>query len=340
MSSLVSTTSSIPAVPPRFDVCHPGVVLRAVLCVQLALVSVALVSTGTAIAAAATLGPFAFAGLVGTLTWLWVVCLVERFFGRLSSVQRAVGAIGLGAICALQGHFLLIAFELVGREPSRLIGVGLAGALLAAGLWLWLVLRARSEVPANTAARLAELQSRIRPHFLFNTLNAAIALVQVDPRQAENVLEDLAEVFRVALEDHGHVVTLAQEIDIAQRYLAIEQVRFGSRLRVHWVIDDKAGSVPVPSLLLQPLVENAVRHGIEPAPDGGEIVVTTRRYRDHVSVNVMNTVPPETHGPVFTGHGIGLNNVRERLRLLHDIAARFEAKPSIRGFEVSMDIPV
>jgi two-component system sensor histidine kinase AlgZ len=105
--------------------------------------------------------------------------------------------------------------------------VALAGVACAALLWAWLDLRSRMWHPANAAARLAELQSRIRPHFLFNALNTALALVRVDPARAEAVLEDLAELFRVALAEAGASVSLEEEIDLARRYLAIEEVRFG-----------------------------------------------------------------------------------------------------------------
>ena len=139
-------------------------------------------------------------------------------------------------------------------------------------VWVWLDQRARSARPADASARLAELQSRIRPHFLFNALNTAVALVQIDPERAESVLEDLSQLFRVALAEVGASVTLAEEIDLAQRYLAIEQVRFGDRLAVSWEVDAAASSARVPPLVLQPLVENAVRHGIETSLRGGTVL--------------------------------------------------------------------
>jgi two-component system sensor histidine kinase AlgZ len=194
----------------------------------------------------------------------------------------------------------------------------LAGLAFAAVLWAWLDLRARIWHPANASARLAELQSRIRPHFLFNALNAALALVRVDPERAEAVLEDLAQLFRVALADVGASVTLEEEIELARRYLAIEQVRFGERLEVRWEIDPRVHAARVPPLVLQPLVENAVRHGIEPSARGGRVTIRAQRLRGQVAVVVSNTLGPE---PGHPGHGMALHNVRERLRLLHDVAA-------------------
>jgi two-component system sensor histidine kinase AlgZ len=192
-------------------------------------------------------------------------------------------------------------------------------------------------LPADTTARLAELQSRIRPHFLFNTLNTALSLVRLDPPRAEGVLEDLAELFRVALTDSGESVSLNEEVELAQRYLAIEQIRFGERLKVSWELDEAAGAARVPPLLLQPLVENAVRHGVEPAPEGGLIRVRTRVRMGRAVVSIANTVPA---GPSRPGSGIALGNVRERLRLMHDVAAQFDTRLDKDLFRVQIVVPL
>jgi two-component system, LytTR family, sensor histidine kinase AlgZ len=202
----------------------------------------------------------------------------------------------------------------------RLLAVALAGVAFAALLWAWLDLRSRIWHPANASARLAELQSRIRPHFLFNALNTALALVRVDPTRAESVLEDLAQLFRVALAEVGASVTLEEEIELARRYLAIE-VRFAERLRVQWQIDPRVHSARVPPLVLQPLVENAVRHGIEPAAGGGSVTVRAQVIRGQAVVVVSNSLGDVDNSASSAGHGMALHNVRERLRLLHDVAA-------------------
>jgi two-component system sensor histidine kinase AlgZ len=262
----------------------------------------------------------AFGGIAATLLWLVVVCALGRPLRRRSPAARALVVWCVGALAALAGWWPLTLVELAAPPtPLRLAAVVLAGVAFAGALWAWLDVRARLWQPAHASARLAELQSRIRPHFLFNALNTAIALVRVDPRQAEAVLEDLAELFRVALADAGASVSLADEVDLARRYLAIEQVRFGNRLQVQWQIDPKAVGARVPPLMLQPLVENAVRHGVEPAAEGGWVRVQATRVRGQVEVVVTNSIGDETGPP---GSGMALHNLRERLRLLHDVAAQ------------------
>lgn len=194
----------------------------------------------------------------------------------------------------------------------------------------------RDRVPADPAARLADLQARIAPHFLFNTLNTAIALVRQDPARAEGVLEDLADLFRQAFADPSQVVCLSDEVALARRYLRIEQVRFGPRLRVQWALDPHADGARVPPLLLQPLVENAVHHGVQPSAQGAQVQVCTQRCADRAVITIRNTVPA---GPGPAGNGLALANVRERLQLLHDERCRFQAGLSAGVFEVQMEVP-
>ena len=333
-----AAASGRPGAGSAFDVCHVGVVLRALLFVHVTLaVGVSFASADlrawlTLLAVAASMA------LPGVLLWLVVACLLKRSLARWSTAAQWVAAVGLGA---LSGGF---GWGLQAAGGLGLLGGGvpwvaplLGGAALAAALFYWLTLRARARLPADTTARLAELQSRIRPHFLFNTLNTAITLARLDPARTEHLLEDLAELFRVALTESGESVSLSDEVALAQRYLAIEQVRFGSRLQVSWELDDDAGAARVPPLLLQPLVENAVRHGVEPAADGGVIRIRTRVKRAHAVVSIVNTLPKQASRP---GSGIALRNVRERLRLMHDVAAQFETRLERDVFRVQIVIPL
>ena len=264
---------------------------------------------------------------------------------RMSEVRRRTNRLPLGALCAGTSWALqeAIGLDLLpgaagASRPWPWLAPALAGAALASALLYWLRLRAIAQGPADTSARLAELQSRIRPHFLFNTLNTAITLARVDPARTEELLEDLAELFRVALADTDAAVTLGSEVELAQRYLAIEQIRFGERLRVTWELDPAAAPARVPPLLLQPLVENAVRHGVEPAPDGGQIRVRTRVRRGQVVLSIDNSL--HQHAPSRPGAGMALRNVRERLHLMHDVAGHFEARADGDVFRVRIELPL
>ncbi len=302
-----------------FDVCHPGLALRAVLLVQGVLAITALATAENAALWWQRQSVLAFAGAFASLVWLVILCAAQQPLRRLPPAPRAASVLTLGAAAALAAGAPLWALGLADLAGGlRVAGVAAAGAGLAALLWSWLAWRARIWQPAQAQARLAELQSRIRPHFLFNALNTALALVRTDPARAERVLEDLSDLFRTALADSGASTSLDEEIALARAYLAIEQVRFGERLRIDWEVDRAAGAARVPPLVLQPLVENAVRHGVEPALGGGRVWVRAQARRGQAVVTVSNTLPD---APSTPGHGMALHNVRERLRLLHDVAA-------------------
>jgi len=326
-----------------FDMCHVGVVLRAVLFVHIVLGLGLLFGAGSF---EQWLGQLALASgvaLPGVLLWLVLSCLLKDPLAALPGPAQWAAVMLLGAACAaacwaLQAYVGLgLLADGPGLAAGRWLAPALAGAALAAALFYWLRLRAIAQGPADTTARLAELQSRIRPHFLFNTLNTAISLARIDPARTESLLEDLAELFRVALAGTGQAVTLASEVELARRYLAIEQIRFGDRLQVSWELDPAAGAARVPPLLLQPLVENAVRHGVEPSDDGGTIRIRTRMTRGHAVIDIDNSVRARTSRP---GAGMALQNVRERLRLMHDVAAQFEVRPGDGSHRVRIVVPV
>jgi two-component system sensor histidine kinase AlgZ len=328
-----------------FDVCHVGVVLRAVVFVEVvmalaaAFVVTQLSDWGLQFATATAIA------LPALLCWLALVCALQKPLQRLEPAWQWALAGASGAACASLGWALWSVLQFGdaraddGVRALHSLAVAGSGAAMAVGFFSWLRQRARLALPAATTARLAELQSRIRPHFLFNTLNTAIALVRTDPRQAEAVLEDLAELFRVALAEHGPqaTVSLRDEIELARRYLAIEQVRFGDRLQLRWELDAAAEGARLPPLLLQPLVENAVRHGIEPAAGGGIVRVRTRVRRGLAEILVANSVAGGASQP---GHGIGLRNVRERLRLMHDVAGDFRAGRDGDIYRVLITVPL
>lgn len=317
-----------------FDACQIGVVLRAVLFVELALGVASMFAAATPWNWVLRFSLVTGGALPATLAWLLSACVAKRWLARLRPAMQYAVAIGLGAVAGLYGCGLLVVSGLLLDAPW--VGSASSGALLSSILVAALVMRAKGRTPADTAARLAELQSRIRPHFLFNTLNSAIALVRAEPAKAEALLEDLSDLFRHALMDQGAAVTLADEIALARRYLAIEQVRFGERLDVEWALDPEADHAKLPPLLLQPLVENAVRHGVEPSATGAAVRISTQRRGAMVVVKITNTVPA---GQGSEGHGLALRNVQDRLALLHDVQAQFRCGLKDGVYQVRMEFP-
>ncbi len=189
-------------------------------------------------------------------------------------------------------------------------------------------------------AELRALRAQINPHFLFNTLNAIASLISENPEAAEDVVTRLADVFRYALTSSGREhAKLADELAFLRSYLAIERVRLGDRLRVEETIEPGVEGALVPSLLLQPLVENAVRYAVAPREDGGTIRLEARRVADTLEIVVADDGPGFLPGAVPSGHGVGLESVRERLRLAgegHDLTVH--STPG-RGAQLLVTLP-
>ncbi len=189
--------------------------------------------------------------------------------------------------------------------------------------------RAQLESEARQRSRLEALQSRIRPHFMFNSLNSVASLIQSDPELAEKALEDLADLFRVLLADPRKMVPITAEGELARQYLDIEKMRLGDRLQVKWTASNVPRSAQIPSLTLQPIIENAVYHGIEPSVSGGTIDIQMWSENNEIlNVMVSNPIPEVTNqGAHRKGNQIAMNNVQERL------TRHFGGKATLQNFE-------
>jgi two-component system sensor histidine kinase AlgZ len=224
------------------------------------------------------------------------------------------------------------------------LGRTLAFAAAATALVLaYLRLHQRAFSPALAEARLQALQSRIRPHFLFNSLNAVLSLMRKDVKRAEHALEDLAELFRALMSDGRSLVRLADEIALLERYAAIEQLRLGERLRMSWDLDGAPMDALLPPLLLQPILENAVYHGVEPGTGVGDVLVRIERRGDRVLALVENAQLEGGDAPSASSHREGnhmaLDNIRERLNLFFDAEARLETRVERGRYRVEIEIP-
>jgi two-component system sensor histidine kinase AlgZ len=220
---------------------------------------------------------------------------------------------------------------------ETLTRAALLAGLAALTLLAYFQMRAEALSPAVTEARLQALTARIRPHFLFNSLNAVLSLIRAEPKRAEHALEELAELFRALMRDNRDLVPLADEIALCRQYLDLEKLRLGERLKVEWEIDDLPGEVLVPALMLQPLLENAVYHGIEPVEAPGVIHIRFTRKGDELVIALDNPVCPG--GSHQAGNRMALANIRERLALHYDLEARLEAQEENGIYKVNMVLP-
>ena len=240
----------------------------------------------------------------------------------------------------------IILVTIVHRAGAELFGGNPAGQLerywvftaaVTALLLYYFYLRNRALSPALSEARLQALQARIRPHFLFNSINAVLSLVRQEPKRAENALEDMADLFRVLMADNRDLTPIANEVELTRQYLAIEQLRLGERLTVEWHTENMPEDALIPPLVLQPLVENAVYHGIEPHSQAGVISVNVYKVRDEVHLVLRN--PYRSDGDHHAGNKMALGNIRERLALHFDAEASLKSSITDNAYQVHIVIP-
>ena len=256
-------------------------------------------------------------------------------------LQRLPYAAGLAVVAALAALSALLmqraAVRWLDADPGDLVRQ-VCIAVAAAGLVLgYFHLRSRALSPALTEARLQALQARIRPHFLFNSINAVLSLVRSEPRRAEAALEDMADLFRVLMADNRQLAPLADEVQLCRQYLDLEQLRLGERLRVEWHVDKMPRDAMMPPLVLQPLLENAVYHGIEPAPGPGVVSINIYEVRGEVHVVLRN--PYHREGRHHGGNKMALANIRERLALHFDAEAALESRVGEGAYQVHIRVP-
>jgi signal transduction histidine kinase len=188
-------------------------------------------------------------------------------------------------------------------------------------------------------AQLQALRSQLNPHFLFNTLHSIAELIHENPRQAEQMVVQLGELLHKSLKTQAVEVPLSEEIDFIRSYLSIEQMRLGERLELVWKIDPAAVDVLVPSLILQPIVENSIRHGIAVSSQAGRLEITAARAGDQLRLEVRDNGPGLGAPSEKTGNGIGLENTRARLDRLYGSRADFRLTND-GGLVVSITLPV
>jgi two-component system sensor histidine kinase AlgZ len=224
----------------------------------------------------------------------------------------------------------------LGDFAFRNLAIGLVVTTLALR-YFYVLHEWKRNVEMQARARVHALQARIRPHFLFNSMNTIAALTRSDPAQAESAVQDLADLFRANLSEKRNTITLAEELEVAQIYQRIEQLRLGSRLHVQWNITQLPKQALVPGLLLQPLLENAIYHGVEPQPRGGVVTVTGELSGGLITVVVRNPVNERQNDR--EGNKLALANIRERLSLMYGERALVKAGRFDEEYIVTLRFP-
>ena len=277
------------------------------------------------------------AALVEPLLVLSVLALAG-LSGALRALPYWLGAaLVLALELVLTSAFYLEGQALLGQSPAPLGRYLLLVGLTTLAMLGYFHLRGRALSPALAEARLQALQARIRPHFLFNSINAVLSLIRQDPRRAELALEDMAELFRVLMADNRELTPLTRELELCRQYLGIEHLRLGARLRVEWQLDAMPRDALVPPLVLQPLLENAVYHGIEPRIGPGTIVINIAAVGEELHAVLRN--PYRADGDRHGGNRMALANIRERLALHFDAEASLSTREGADHYEVRIVMP-
>ena len=267
---------------------------------------------------------------------LVVLCISNRWLGKLPYQSGAIAVSGVTLILTTVVYTFFQHF-FGNFDIAELQRYWIFCLVITTFILAYFHLRSRALSPALTEARLQALQARIRPHFMFNSINAVLSLIRSNPKQAEHALENMADLFRVVMADNRQLSTLEREVELCREYLELEQLRLGDRLQVAWHIDKMPHGALIPPLTLQPLLENAVYHGIEPSSQPGEICINIYSSRNQVNLVLRN--PYQHEGNHHSGNKMALQNIRERLALHFDAEASLNTQITGTTYQVHIIIP-
>lgn len=327
--------NGIPNALPDFR--NLGILLRVLLTVNLATMLAALLDS-------ASFGEFATRfSLFAALVEPCLLAVLALLYATMPQLQKLAYRSATLAVLALSLTSFILVYTLLAPILDLRKGEGLLRGLiytsvLVALLLQYFHLRNKALSPALAEARLQALQARIRPHFLFNSINAVLSLIRSEPRKAERALEDLAELFRVLMAENKQMSTLWRELELARSYLGLEELRLGERLKIEWHTDKAPMQAIIPPLILQPLLENAVYHGIEPNPEVGVISVNIYRSRNELHIDIRNPfqTSSESH---HIGNKMAMANIRERLLLFFDAEASLKTSVGSNYYQVHIVLP-
>ena len=286
------------------------------------------------------------------LSSVLILCLSQSLLARLDNVRAGVVSfliINVITLLVSELAFSYIALPSLGHglaAHSEFLLRNLAISMIVSLLilrYFYLQYQSSQSIRAENVSRIEALQARIRPHFLFNSMNIIASLTRSDPKLAEQAVENLSQVFRASLSDTNKQITLEEEISICVSYLQIEKLRLGERLQIDWQIDGNAEKDFIPPLLLQPLIENAVIHGIEPLAAGGTIIIHAKHLEDEkiLSLHVSNPCDESNDNckSSSTGNQLAHENINSRLNALYEGSAHLKIVKETDKYTAIIEIP-
>ena len=329
------------------DFCAPGAVLIILLVAELVAILLTLVSfePGAFLTELSKMSMFVlWLALPGTI----ILCQIRPWAERQGNTRAFVICfIVLGIMCLVMAEITWQLTNIFGQAViiddthSGFLVRTFATSTIVIALamrYLYISSEWRRSIVLEAQSRISALQALIRPHFLFNSMNTIASLTRSNPQQAEEAVEDLADLMRANLNSSGERTTLKQELETAAIYQRIEKLRLGDRLKVKWDVADLPMRALIPGLTIQPLLENAIYHGIELLPDGGEVRVTGKRNNDVLDISISNPVAVDQTRKTG-GNKMAMSNIRQRFELAYGHRAEVEVRESETEYSVQIVFP-
>ncbi len=283
---------------------------------------------------------FALFNLWTALSSIGILCLIKKHFAKLSLQKFSLLAVVITTSISLIFSLLLLLYLAEPLSFWNLFRNAAIAFIVSSIFFRYYYLQQNSllQIQAEAEARVQALQSRIRPHFLFNSLNTLANLAAQDPERTEESILDLADIFRASMQRSDKLIAFVEEKNLCNQYLKLEQQRLGDKLKVEWQTDTINEQLPFPPLLLQPIIENAVYHGVQNRKDGGTILIKGISTRNHIQLEITNPLPHTTTS-MHKGNSLALNNIRQRLEVLYQDRAKLNYHSSGDTFYCILKIP-
>ncbi len=334
------TSTVLPTMSELPDFCQVGILYLTIIACLLLAFLMALVIDNWRLSFWLNLSSYALFNLWTALTSVGILCLIKKRFAALNLQQFSLVALITTVLVAII-YSLVLMIYLTGEINLWTLFRNTAIAFIVSSIFFryyYLQQYNQLKIQAEAEARVQALQSRIRPHFLFNSLNTLANLAPVDSQKTEESILDLADIFRASMQRSDKLIPFADEKQLCNQYLQLEKQRLGEKLVYEWQTDTIRDSVPFPPLLLQPIIENAVYHGVQNRTDGGKILIKGLSTKKDIQLEITNPLPSSTE-TIHKGNSLALKNIRQRLEVLYQGRAELNYHQSADTFYCIIKVP-